>query len=107
MRFRDQSVRFRSGVIGENIEIDSAFPINFYQVINAPAQMPRTTVDGKLFLPSAFKAPLPLVMVCPGSLGVADSHLAHAEALSDAGFARFVLDSFGARNVTSTVANQT
>lgn len=107
MRFRDQSIHFRSGVIGENIEIDSASPANFYQVINAPAEMPRTTVDGKLFLPVAFKAPLPLVMVCPGSLGVADSHLAHAEALSDAGFASFVLDSFGARNVTSTVANQT
>jgi len=43
----------------------------------------------------------------PGSLGVAPSHLAHAEAAVDDGFAAFVLDSFGARDVTSTVANQT
>ncbi len=43
----------------------------------------------------------------PGSLGVADSHLRHAEAFTDAGIAAFVLDSFGARDVTSTVANQT
>jgi hypothetical protein len=35
------------------------------------------------------------------------SHLAHAEAVVDDGFAAFVLDSFGARDVTSTVANQT
>ncbi len=46
-------------------------------------------------------------MVVPGSLGVAPSHLAHAEALVDDGFAAFMLDSFGARDVTSTVANQT
>jgi dienelactone hydrolase len=46
-------------------------------------------------------------MVVPGSLGVAPSHVAHAEAVVDDGFAAFVLDSFGARDVTSTVANQT
>ena len=46
-------------------------------------------------------------MIVPGSLGVAPSHVAHAEALTRAGLATFVLDSFGARGVTSTVANQT
>jgi dienelactone hydrolase len=46
-------------------------------------------------------------MIVPGSLGVAPSHLAHAETLTRAGFATFVLDSFGARGITSTVANQT
>ncbi|MGI9409503.1 MAG: dienelactone hydrolase family protein, partial [Hyphomicrobiaceae bacterium] len=51
--------------------------------------------------------PLPTVIVAPGSLGVAGSHLAHAETLTSQGFAAFVLDSFGARNVTSTVAKQT
>jgi dienelactone hydrolase len=45
--------------------------------------------------------------VVPGSLGVAPSHVAHTETVSDDGFAAFVLDSFGARDVTSTVANQT
>ncbi len=70
--------------------------------------MPPVTIDGKLFLPSRPAAgKLPLVMIVPGSLGVAPSHVAHAEALTRAGFATFVLDSFGARGVTSTVANQT
>src|SRR5205823_9679626 len=50
---------------------------------------------------------LPLDMVVPGSLGVAPSHIKHAETVISDGFAAFVLDSFGARDVTSTVANQT
>ena len=72
--------------------------------------MPPVTIDGKLFLPASRRSPAeksPLVMIVPGSLGVAPSHLAHAETLTRAGFATFVLDSFGARGVTSTVANQT
>ena len=43
----------------------------------------------------------------PGSLGVAPSHVTHAETLVGQGIAAFVLDNFGGRNVTSTVANQT
>jgi dienelactone hydrolase len=110
-RFRDQTVRFGELAAGRNIEIPSASPVNYHQAISRPADMPRVTIDGKLFLPaSASRSPaekLPLVIIVPGSLGVAPSHLAHAETLTRAGFATFVLDSFGARGVTSTVANQT
>src|SRR5664279_2485724 len=109
-RFRDQPISFASG-LGQNIEIPSASPRNYHQVISSPAEMPKVTVDGKLFLPASGHRgkteKLPLVMIVPGSLGVAPSHVAHAEALTRAGFASFVLDSFGARGVTSTVANQT
>ena len=110
-RFRDQPISFAVSGIGRNIEIASASPRNYHQVISSPHDMPKVTIDGKLFLPaSASRAKtkeLPLVMIVPGSLGVASSHLAHAEMLTEAGFATFVLDSFGARGVTSTVANQT
>ena len=110
-RFRDQTIAFGGLGAGQNIEIPSASPINYHQVISQPAEMARITIDGKLFMPasgqSATAAKLPLVMIVPGSLGVAPSHLAHAETLTRAGFATFVLDSFGARGVTSTVANQT
>ena len=110
-RFRDQAITFANGAVGKNIEIPSASPVNYYQVISTPAEMPAVTVDGKLFLPPAGKritsAKHPLVIVVPGSLGVAPSHLAHAETLTNEGTAAFVLDSFGARGVTSTVANQT
>jgi dienelactone hydrolase len=106
-RFRDQTIAF-DGLVGRNIDISSASPVNYHQVISTPAAMPKVTVDGKLFLPvRANSKKLPLIMIVPGSLGVAPSHLAHAETLTRAGFATFVLDSFGARGVTSTVTNQT
>ncbi|XIA62510.1 dienelactone hydrolase family protein [Bradyrhizobium sp. TZ2] len=111
MRFRDQDIVFGNGAKGLNVEIPTANPLNYFHVISRAAELPQLTIDGKLFLPSTDRrkagGKLPLVMVVPGSLGVAPSHLAHAEAVSDDGFAAFVLDSFGARDVTSTVANQT
>ena len=107
-RFRDQAISFDGLRPARNIDIPSASPVNYHQVISKPAAMPPVTIDGKLFLPRRSAAgKLPLVMIVPGSLGVAPSHVAHAEALTRAGFATFVLDSFGARGVTSTVANQT
>ena len=110
-RFWDQTISFDGLAAGRNLEIPSGSPVNYYQVISRPADMPRVTIDGKLFLPaSASGSPAkksPLVVIVPGSLGVAPSHVAHAETLTRAGFATFVLDSFGARGVTSTVANQT
>ncbi len=110
-RFRDHAITFANGSVGQDIEVPSASPLNYHQVISAPGDMPRLVVDGKLFLPlsgkRANKGKLPLVIVVPGSLGVAPSHVAHAETLTNEGFAAFVLDSFGARGVTSTVANQT
>ena len=108
-RFRDRTVAFASGVTGRNLDVPSASPLNYHQALSAPAAMARTVVDGKLFLPPG--APpatgCPLVIVVPGSLGVDETHLLHAEALTGIGLAVFVLDSFGARGITSTVENQT
>ena len=108
-RFRDRSITFANGSAGRNIDIPSANPSNYYQAVSQAADMARVVIDGKLFLPPA--APrhgqLPLVIVTPGSLGIAASHLAHAETLTGIGIAAFVLDPFGARGVGSTVANQT
>lgn len=109
VRFRDRDVAFEGGVVGRNLEILSASPVNYYQVISRPDGMPEVTVDGKLFLPreGSGKTPGPLIIVVPGSLGVAESHLRHAQTFTEKGIAAFVLDSFGERNVVSTVANQT
>jgi dienelactone hydrolase len=111
LRFKEQEIKLANGVVGQNIDIPSASPVNYHQVISAPDQMPAITVDGKLFLPAAdgtaAHGPYRLVMIVPGSLGVAPSHVAHAETLNALGFATFVLDSFGARGVSSTVAKQT
>ena len=91
---------------GLNVDVPSANPLNYHQAVNDPGGCEPVVVDGKLFLPPADR-PLPLVMVVPGSLGVGESHVGHAETLLAAGYAVFVLDPFGPRSVESTVANQT
>jgi dienelactone hydrolase len=111
LRFFDTDIVFAGGSTGANVKIPSTNPLNYFHVVSRSAELPTVTIDGKLFLPTKdhrqTSGKFPLVMVVPGSLGVAPSHLAHAEALVGDGFAAFVLDSFGARDVTSTVANQT
>ena len=85
-------------------------PLNYFHVVSHSADLPRLTIDGKLFLPPEIIASAMGSAACDGGAGQPRrraSHLAHAEALVDDGFAAFVLDSFGARDVTSTVANQT
>ena len=106
-RFRDREIAFANGSVGENVEIPSADPRNYHEAISSSASMPAVTLDGKLFLPPRARGAVPLVIVVPGSLSVAPSHLRHAEAFTDMGMASFVLDPFGARGVVSTVANQT
>ncbi len=93
------------GVIGERVEIPSANPVNYHEVISARERLVPMTVDGQLFArPDADRGPL--VIVVPGSLGVGPNHVAHAERLVRERYSVFVLDPFGARSVTSTVANQ-
>lgn len=105
-RFASRSIRFASGAGGRRVTIASGNPRNYHQLVSAPGSIPPVEIDGLLFLPPA-DAAVPLVIVVPGSLAVAPSHLRHAEAAVDAGWAAFVLDPFGARDVTSTIADQT
>ena len=106
-RFLNRTITFASGAEGEAIEFESANPANFYEILSG-ADVPKITIDGKLFLPPDHDgSPLPAVIVCPGSVGVAESHLMHTETLCAAGYAAFIIDPFGARSVVSTYANQT
>ena len=108
LRFRDRQITFANGSAGQNIAFETANPLNFHQAISEPEKMARVVIDGKLFLPAAARKSekLAVVIVVPGSLGVAASHLKHAETFTGLGAAAFVIDPFGARGVTSTVANQ-
>ncbi len=106
-RYRDRTATY-AGVVGEDLSIPSANPVNHHQAITDPDGCERIEIDAKLFVPGdAVGNPLPTVMVVPGSLGVGANHEAHAETLVAAGLAVCVLDPFGARSVASTVANQT
>ena len=94
-----------SGIAGEALRIPTANPTGFHQAISEPGAMPATEILGSLFLPPG-RGPWPVVIVVPGSLGVAPSHIAKADHLTDAGIACCVIDPFSARGVTSTVVNQ-
>ena len=105
-RFGERAIRFGNGSVGRRVEVPSANPVNYYQMVTTPAAMPRVTVDGLLFDPPNRNGKVPLVIIVPGSLSVGPNNLAHAETFTNMGYASFVLDPFGARGVTSTVANQ-
>ena len=87
MRFRDQDIVFDGGAKGQNFDVPTANPANYFHVISHSADLPRLAIDGKLFLPASNdrrrNGKLPLVMVVPGSLGVAPSHVKHAETVAN------------------------
>lgn len=106
-RFLEREIVFANGAVGEAIEFESANPANFHEILDG-AEFPKITIDGKLFLPPGHDgSPLPCVIVVPGSVGVAESHLMHTETLCEAGYAAFIVDPFGARSVSVTYDNQT
>ncbi|NNE73992.1 MAG: prolyl oligopeptidase family serine peptidase [Acidimicrobiales bacterium] len=104
-RYRDDHTVY-AGVAAENLVVPSANPRNYHQAITDPAGCEPIDIDAKLFVPAG-DGPRPTVMVVPGSLGVGPNHEAHAEQLVAEGFVVCVVDPFGPRAVTSTVANQT
>lgn len=104
-RYRDDHVVY-AGITGEDLAITSAGPRNHHQAITDPGGCEPVTIDAKLFLPDTDR-PAPTVIIVPGSLGVGPNHEQHAETLVSEGYAVCVVDPFGPRAVTSTVANQT
>jgi len=104
-RYRDEHIVY-AGVVGENLEIPSADPVNHHQAITDPDGCAPRIIDAKLFIPPG-DGPFAAVMVVPGSLGIGPNHEAHAETLVAEGFAACVVDPFGPRSVDSTIADQT
>jgi len=110
IHFSDQPRTLDNGINGIPLEITTANPSNYHQALSVPQQMQQAQIYGQLYLPpkAADKsaAGWPVVMVVPGSLGVAPSHMAKAEQLTANGIAACVIDPFSTRGVASTVANQ-
>lgn len=107
VRFRDQSITFANGSIGRDVLVATGNPLNYHQAIMTPGAVAAANVDAKVFMPPRASGRMAAVIIVPGSLGVAVSHLAHAETITNLGAVALVVDPFGARGVTSTVANQT
>jgi dienelactone hydrolase len=102
--FAEDHVVLTNGVAGKTVQLDSGNPRSYEEIV-AGAPFPSVRLNAKLFLPDN-NARHPVVIIEPGSSGVGNSALAHATALTSAGIAVLVVDPFGARSVTSTVADQ-
>lgn len=93
------------GTDAATIRIPTADPTNFHQAITAFDTCPSLEIGAVLALPPG-DGPHPVVVIVPGSAGISPNHVEHARTLRDHGYGVCVLDPFGARSVTSTVANQ-
>lgn len=102
--FAVKPLTFGNGITGEIVEIESGNPENYYHAISKATEVAPHTILGQLFLPAGDV--LSAVIIVPGSLGVAPSHVTHGERLTNEGIAALIIDPFGARQVVSTVANQ-
>ena len=94
-----------NGIQGKTWQVETGNPQTFYQAISEPGSVEPIQIYAQTFLPQGVERP-PVVVVVPGSTGVAPSHIYKAELLTNAGMAAVLLDPFGSRNVASTVANQ-
>ena len=101
----DGDITLENGIRGDTWHVETGNPATFHQAISDPGSVPGTTICAQTFLPS-HAGRIPIVVVVPGSLGIAPSHVYKAELLTNAGFGACLLDPFGSRNVESTVANQ-
>ncbi len=101
----DGDITLDNGITGRTWQVDTGNPETFYQAISQPGAVAATRIYAQTFLPPDIDKP-PVVVVVPGSMGIAPSHVYKAELLTDAGMAACLLDPFGARRVESTVANQ-
>jgi dienelactone hydrolase len=103
--FHQQVITLNNGVVGSVHEVASANVLNYEDIVAAkPA--PAVMLHAQLFMPARAQKPCPAVIILPGSGGVSPAMLVHAEKLTDAGMAAFVVDPFTGRGVANTIAVQ-
>jgi dienelactone hydrolase len=103
--FHKQAITLVNGVVGSLHKVASANVLNYEDIVAAKAA-PAVTLHAQLFVPKTKHEPHPVVIIVPGSGGVNPAMLVHAEKLTDAGVAAFVLDPFTGRGVDNTIAVQ-
>lgn len=105
LAFHQQTITLASGVVGRLHEVASCNVRNYEDIV-ADKPAPAVTLHAQLFIPTSAKNRCPVVIILPGSGGVSPAMLVHAEKLTDAGIAAFVLDPFTGRGVEDTIAVQ-
>ncbi len=101
----DESITLGNGIEGQPWQVETGNPAHFYQLISARKTVEAAHIYAQTFLPEGVDNPAGVIIV-PGSMGVAPSHIRKAELLTEAGIGACIVDPFGARGVSSTVANQ-
>lgn len=104
MFLHEEIVRLDNGIEGRPSEIETSDPVDFHEAVSRPSAARRSRIHAQLFEPRTTTDAV--VIVVPGSVGVAPSHIDKARRLTDAGIAALLVDPFGARGVESTVADQ-
>jgi dienelactone hydrolase len=105
LAFHKQVITLSNGVVGTVHEVASSNVLNYENIVAAkPA--PAVMLHAQLFMPTRAQKPCPAVIILPGSGGVSPAMLVHAEKLTDAGIAAFVVDPFTGRGVADTIAVQ-
>jgi dienelactone hydrolase len=102
--FAKRQVVLENGIIGKPLTFESANPRNFEDIVSK-ATVPAVKLDGQLFVPIG-QGPRPVVVLVPGSGGVSQDNLEHAQHLTSARLAVYVVDPFTGRGVKDTVADQ-
>lgn len=104
--FADKSYVLPNGIKGFLVRIPSHSPKDYAPLLKGDLG-PSVLLPGQLFLPaSGSKPPYPAVVETPGSGGLDVTHMAHAAALTSAGFAVVVIDPFSSRGIKDTIADQ-
>jgi dienelactone hydrolase len=92
----------------QKISIPSVTPTSLTQLIHH--QAPAATVSGELYMPPKASGPVPALVLKHGSSGIAGPNGANqrkwAATFAGWGVAAFLVDSFGPRGMTSSVADQ-
>jgi dienelactone hydrolase len=98
-------ITLSNGIVGHILTFQGANPTNYEQVIShAPLQ--HSELAGQLFLPKNVGGRMPTVIIVPGSGGVSKPMLIHANLLTSADIAVFLIDPFTGRGVKETIADQ-
>ncbi|HMN72098.1 MAG TPA: prolyl oligopeptidase family serine peptidase [Rhodoblastus sp.] len=94
-----------NGVKGEPVVVPSASPADYGPLIKGETG-PIAQLSAQLFLPANAKGPTPAIIETPGSGNLGPHHIAHAAALTSAGFAVLIVDPFFGRGIDNTIADQ-
>lgn len=103
--FATKPMALVNGIHGELVKFESASPLDYGPMMKGELGKP-VTLTAQLFLPLKSVTSVAAIVETPGSGNLGPHHLAHAAALTSAGFAVLLIDPFLGRGIDNTIADQ-